>query len=181
MAGLAKFNLTWSLLKGEALQLFNNKAQELKNETNMHHKLCINVVSEHIFRKNALQMQKCYLQNVHLHSLMTISEYFAGWHQLNSYLSHTTDKCKVMKEQAQQMKAMYEVQTPTECTKKHKEWKAKKAPTHDEINEMVAESVKKSVKEIFETHMKTPKKCSCEDTDSNSDSEHEHCHALGQV
>ena len=49
-----------------------------------------------------------------------------------------------------------------------------KAPTHDEINEMVAESVKKSVKEIFETHMKTLKKCSHEDTNSDSDSEHEH-------
>ena len=41
---------------------------------------------------------------------------------------------------------------------------------------MVAESVKKSVKEIFETHVKTLKKCSHEDTDSNSDSENEHYH-----
>ena len=51
--------------------------------------------------------------------------------------SHTTDKCKVMREQDQQMKAMYEAQTLTEHTKKHKEWKAKKAPTCDEINKMV--------------------------------------------
>ena len=28
----AKFNLMWSLLKGEALQHFNNKGQELKTE-----------------------------------------------------------------------------------------------------------------------------------------------------
>ena len=63
-----------------------------------------------------------------------------------------------MKEQAERMKAMYRVQTPTECTKKCNEWKAKKAPTCDEINRMVAESVKKSVKEIFETHVKTLKK-----------------------
>ena len=41
---------------------------------------------------------------------------------------------------------------------------------------MVAESVKKSVKEIFETHIKTLKKCSHEDTNSDSDSEHEHYH-----
>ena len=75
MAGLAKFNLMQLLLKGEALQHFNNKAQELKTETNAHHKMCINMVSEHIFHKNPLQMQKCYLQKVHLHSLMTISKY----------------------------------------------------------------------------------------------------------
>ena len=37
-------------------------------------------------------------------------------------------------------------------------------------------SVKKSVKEIFETHMKTLKKCKHKDTDSNSDSENEHYH-----
>ena len=36
-----------------------------------------------------------------------------------------------MKEQAQHMKVMYEAQTPTECTKKCKEMKAKKAPTRD--------------------------------------------------
>ena len=43
--------------------------------------------------------------------------------------SHTTDECMVMKEQAQCMKAMYEVQALTECTKICKEMKAKKAPT----------------------------------------------------
>ena len=57
MASLVKFNLTWLLLKGEALRHFNNKAEELKNETNVHHKLCISMVSKHIFPKNALQMQ----------------------------------------------------------------------------------------------------------------------------
>ena len=76
---------------------------------------------------------------------------------LHGTCSHTTDKCKVMKEQAQHMKVMYEVQSPTEHTKKCKEMKAKKAPTQEEINKMVAESVKKSVKEIFETHIKMSK------------------------
>ena len=49
MASLANFNLMQSLLKGEALQHFNNKAQELQTETDTHHKMCINAVSEHIF------------------------------------------------------------------------------------------------------------------------------------
>ena len=44
------------------------------------------------------------------------------------------------------------------------------------FNKMVAENVKKSVKEIFETHMKTLKKCSCKDNDSDSDLEHESYH-----
>ena len=52
--------------------------------------------------------------------------------------------------------------------------KAKKAPTRDEINNMVVENVKKSVKEIFKTHVETHKKCSRGDTDSNSDLENEH-------
>ena len=38
---------------------------------------------------------------------------------------------------------------------------------------MVAKNFKKSEKEIFETHMKTLKKCNRKDTDSNSDSENE--------
>ena len=62
MAGPAKFNLMQSLLKGEALQHFNNKAQELGDETNVHHKLCLNAVSAHILPKNDLWMQKCYMQ-----------------------------------------------------------------------------------------------------------------------
>ena len=61
-----------------------------------------------------------------------------------------------------------------ECAKKCQEWKAKKASNCDEINKMVAESVKKSVKEIFKTHMKTLKKRNCEDTNSNSDLKHEY-------
>ena len=38
---------------------------------------------------------------------------------------------------------------------------------------MVTKNIKKSVKEIFETHMKTLKKHNHEDTNSNSNLEHE--------
>ena len=44
------------------------------------------------------------------------------------------------------------------------------------FNKMVAEDVKKSVKESFETHMKTLKKCNHKDTNSDSDSENENYH-----
>ena len=52
----------------------------------------------------------------------------------------------------------------------------RRLPVAMKFNKMVAESVKKSVKEMFETHVKTLKKCSHEDTDSDSDSENEHYH-----
>ena len=39
---------------------------------------------------------------------------------------------------------------------------------------MMTKNIKKSVKEIFESHMKTLKMCNCEDTNSDSDSKHEH-------
>ena len=39
---------------------------------------------------------------------------------------------------------------------------------------MVAKNIKESVKEIFETHIKIPKKRSHEDTSSDRHSEHEH-------
>ena len=87
MTGLVKFNLMWLLLKGNSLQHFNNKAKELENEINAHHAECISAVSAHIFPKSALQMQKCYLQKVCLHNSMTISKYFACWHQQNDYLA----------------------------------------------------------------------------------------------
>ena len=48
--------------------------------------------------------------------------------------------------------------------------KAKKAPTRDEINNMVVENIKKSVKENFETHVETLKKHNCKNTNSDSDS-----------
>jgi hypothetical protein len=61
--GLNWYNLMRALFKGEALHHFNNKAQELGAVTVAHHTKCMQAVTEHIFPKNALQVQKC-----HLHS-----------------------------------------------------------------------------------------------------------------
>ena len=83
---LVKFNLMQLWLKGEALQHFNNKAEELENQTNAHHAECISAVCGHIFPKSTLQMQKCYLQKVHLHNPM-ISKCFTWWHQQNDYFA----------------------------------------------------------------------------------------------
>ena len=46
-------------------------------------------------------------------------------------------------------------------------------PVAIKFNNMVAKNVKKSVKEIFETHMTTLKKRNREDTDSDSDLKNE--------
>ena len=95
---------------------------------------------------------------------------------LHGTCSHTTEECKVVKEQILCMKAMYNVQDLAKCAKKCKEWKSKKAPTCNEINKMVVENTKKSVKEIFDAHAKTLKKHNREDTDSDSDLEPEQYH-----
>ena len=95
---------------------------------------------------------------------------------LHGTCSHTTEECKVVKEQISCMKVMYDVQDLAKCAKKHKEWKLKKAPTLNEINKMVVENIKKSVKEIFDAHTKTLKKRNCEDTNSDSDLEPEQYH-----
>ena len=70
---------------------------------------------------------------------------------------HTTEECKAVKEQISHMKAMYDAQDLAECAKKCKEWKSKKAPTLNEINKMVVENVKKSVKKIFDAQPKASK------------------------
>ena len=82
----------------------------------------------------------------------------------------------MVKEQISRMKMMYEAQDLAKCAKKQKEWKSKKAPTCKEINKLVAESIKKSVKEIFYAHSETLMKHNCKDTDSDSDLEPEQYH-----
>ena len=58
--------------------------------------------------------------------------------------------------------------------RKVKSGRPRRLPVAMKFNNMVDENVKKSMKEIFKTHMKTLKKHSHEDTDSDSDLEHKH-------
>jgi len=60
--GPARFNLTRSLLKGEALRVFNDKALELKSETKNVHIKCLQAVTEHVFPEQALHTQKRYMR-----------------------------------------------------------------------------------------------------------------------
>ena len=79
-----------------------------------------------------------------------------------------------MKEQAGRMKAMYKAQSTTERDKKKREWKNKKSIDRDEINQMVADTVKQSMKEIFQTQMKSKNKRTRDESDTDSDSDNEH-------
>ena len=243
MIGPVKFNLKRVLLKGEALQHFNNKAKELENETNAHHAECINAVSRHIFPKNTLQMQKCYLQKVCLCNLTTNRKYFVHWHQQNDYLAlfppygrvaqkisddeiieliyknlpnHMKSNLKCMNDFNINNTDMAQFHNVLECLKlsyqlekKLEKKKVSDTSKKDSENPMVSilerrmpipltncslswprrlpvmmklmkwwlkGSVKKSVKKIFQTHMKTLKKCNCKDTNSNSDLEHQNYH-----
>jgi hypothetical protein len=65
---------------------------------------------------------------------------------------------------------MYKAQSSSEHNKKKCEWKNKKSLHHNEINDMVAETVKKSMKEIFQTQMKSNNKCTRDDSNTDSDS-----------
>ena len=53
-----------------------------------------------------------------------------------------------------------------------KNGRPRRLPVAIKFNKIVAKNVKKSAKEIFETHVTTLKKRNRKDTDSNSDSEY---------
>jgi hypothetical protein len=65
----ARFNLTHSSLKGEALRVFNDKAAEQEEETRDTHIQCLRAITEQVFPKdNPLSKQKTYMRNhVFLH------------------------------------------------------------------------------------------------------------------
>ncbi len=81
------FNMTCSLLKGEALCVFNDKAVEQKEETMDSHVQCLWAITEHVFPKgNPLLKQKTFMHNhvfLHLND-KTISEFCARWIELNN-------------------------------------------------------------------------------------------------
>jgi hypothetical protein len=59
--GRARFNLTRSSLKGEALHTFNDKVAEQESKTKDSHIKCLCTITEQVFPKdNPLQKQKTY-------------------------------------------------------------------------------------------------------------------------
>jgi len=74
----ACFNVTRSLLLGEALWVFEDKTKELLLETTSNHTKCLQAITEHVFPHQALQLQRCFMRNniifLHLHD-RTISKF----------------------------------------------------------------------------------------------------------
>jgi hypothetical protein len=87
--GRARFNLTRSSLKGEALCTFNDKAAEQESETKDSHIKCLRAIMEQVFPKdNPLQKQKTYMRNhvfLHLNDKQ-VSEFRARWKEINNWL-----------------------------------------------------------------------------------------------
>ena len=87
--GRARFNLTRSSLKGEALRIFNDKAAEQDEETKDTHIKCLRAITEQVFpTDNPLQKQKTYMRNhvfLHLNDKQ-VSEFRARWKEINNWL-----------------------------------------------------------------------------------------------
>jgi hypothetical protein len=85
--GRARFNLTHSSLKGEALRIFNDKAAEQDKETKDTHITCLHTITEQVFpTDNPLQKQKMYMRNhvfLHLNDKQ-VSE-FRTWDTLQKF------------------------------------------------------------------------------------------------
>ena len=60
--GLAQYNLACSLLKGDALRVFNAKATDLGPETVPHMTQCLQAVTLHVFPSQSLRRQKRYMR-----------------------------------------------------------------------------------------------------------------------
>jgi hypothetical protein len=89
--GHVHFNLTCSsLIKGEALHVFNDKAMEQEEEMKDTHTKCLHAITEHIFPKdNPLLKQKTYMQNhmfLHLNNRQ-VSKFHARWIKINNWLN----------------------------------------------------------------------------------------------
>jgi hypothetical protein len=83
------FNLTHSLLKGDALHIFNDKVAEQEKETKDAHIKCCCAITEQVFPKdNPLQKQKTYMCNhvfLHLNDKKD-SEFCTQWKEINNWL-----------------------------------------------------------------------------------------------
>jgi hypothetical protein len=63
--GDAVYSLVKSLLKGNALQVFQNKEESQEVKDGLAFTKCLAAVTKHIFPKKAYKTQKKYTQNIH--------------------------------------------------------------------------------------------------------------------
>jgi hypothetical protein len=84
---MAAYNLTRSVLRGNALDVFDNKARQLQTINVENYIKCLNAVTNDIFPRHALQNQKRYMRNVTMRSDTTVDAFFNRWHHINDMLA----------------------------------------------------------------------------------------------
>ena len=85
--GPRQFNLIRSLLKGEALHIFNVRAQQLGAETVPNVTLSLQAVISHMFPNNPLRRQRCHLRyETKWKRTDTVRSFMTCWTELNDLL-----------------------------------------------------------------------------------------------
>ena len=85
--GPRQFNLIRSLLKGEALRIFNVRAQQLGAETVPHATLSLQAVVSHMFPNNPLRRQRRHLRyETKWKRTDTVRSFMTRWNELNDLL-----------------------------------------------------------------------------------------------
>ena len=85
--GPASYPVTKTLLKGDALTVFEQAEIAGGNQTVPHFNKCLDDVAEHVFPEKAGQIQKRYMQrNLRFTKDLTVKEWVARVQELNRYL-----------------------------------------------------------------------------------------------
>eukprot|EP00957_Ditylum_brightwellii_P080290 6106747-Ditylum_brightwellii.AAC.1 len=87
MQGPASYAVAKTLLKGDALMVFNLAETTHGNQRVPHFKLCLDDVAAHVFPEKSGQTQKrCMQRNIWYGRDMTVKEWVAQALELNGYL-----------------------------------------------------------------------------------------------
>ena len=82
----AAYLLEKSLLKEDALQVFNNEEASQENKDGLAFTKCLAAVTEHIFSKKAYKTQKKYIRNIHKPLAFGSREWISRMIKLNDHL-----------------------------------------------------------------------------------------------
>eukprot|EP00957_Ditylum_brightwellii_P037590 2843292-Ditylum_brightwellii.AAC.1 len=80
--------LVKSLLKGSALQVFNNEEESQEGKDSAAFTKCLAAVTEHVFPKKAYKMQKKNIWNIHKPLMLGSCKWILQMIKLDDYLAH---------------------------------------------------------------------------------------------
>eukprot|EP00957_Ditylum_brightwellii_P202418 15330068-Ditylum_brightwellii.AAC.1 len=84
--GEAAYSLVKSLLRGDTLQVFQNKEESQETKDDPAFTKCLAAVTEHVFPKKAYKIQKKYIRNICKHLRLGSHKYISQMIKLNDYL-----------------------------------------------------------------------------------------------